>query len=179
MCLRFRRYGPEKINLPSNNNMWSNLGLLRCEQCFPRSVFSIHIYIHRLLMNCAECEKSVFCNCSYMTKSRGSDKTPRRTRNIRTWEVIHRKATSLFVDNFVWILQKLKTPLHGSKHNWLTFNLDNKDDGQKPESELKRQPFVHVYQKQHSELLWEIAVSFCVTPCLFYICIYTNLKFDK
>ena len=41
------------------------------------SLFHVHwIDIHRLFLNRAESEKSVFCRCSYKTKSPGSDLTP-------------------------------------------------------------------------------------------------------
>jgi len=39
-------------------------------------------YIHRLFFKCAETEKSVFCRCSYVTKSPGSDQTWRRTCSV-------------------------------------------------------------------------------------------------
>jgi len=38
------------------------------------------VYTHILYLNCAENEESVFCRCSYVTKSPCFDQTPHRAR---------------------------------------------------------------------------------------------------
>ena len=74
------------VGKQSLNYMWCHLGkpsLWRSKQCFPRSAFSFHIFMfidYFLIMQKAN--KSVFCRCSYGTKSTGSDQTPHRTRLI-------------------------------------------------------------------------------------------------
>ena len=41
-----------------------------------------YLNIHRSFKNWAESKKSVFCRCSYVTKSPGSDQTPHRTLGV-------------------------------------------------------------------------------------------------
>ena len=57
--------------------IWENPAYGGANSAFQDQPFQC-VYIDTLSLNCADSEKSVFCRCSYETKSPGSDQTPHR-----------------------------------------------------------------------------------------------------
>ena len=61
--------------------IWENPAYGAANSVFLGQTFP-YVYIHILFSKCAEWEKSVVCRCSCMTKSQGSDQTPRVLRGV-------------------------------------------------------------------------------------------------